>query len=160
MYGEGIAEDKTEAVKWLRNSAEQGYSEAQCVLGACYECGWGIEQDNREAVKWYRKAVEQGHDIAQQSLDRIMNYVLVNCRKAAEQGDPQAQFNLGCLYMRGKDITEPLEYFQRVIQLMGYLHTTYRLALGETAAVALAIEDVLGLPRLPVLTSEPQYAPK
>jgi len=46
--------------------------------------------------------------------------------------------------------TEPLEYFQGVIQLMGGLHTTYRLALGEAAAVALAVEDVLSLPRLPV----------
>jgi len=46
--------------------------------------------------------------------------------------------------------SEPLEYCQGAMQLMGRLHTTYRLALGEVAAVALAVEDVLGMPRLPV----------
>ncbi|MCL2710505.1 MAG: M48 family metalloprotease [Planctomycetaceae bacterium] len=46
--------------------------------------------------------------------------------------------------------TEPLEHFYGVVQLMGYLHTTYRFALGESAAVALAVEDALNLPRLPV----------
>jgi len=46
--------------------------------------------------------------------------------------------------------SESLEYFHQVMQLLGYLHTTYRLALGEAAAVALAVEDALGMPRLPV----------
>ena len=45
---------------------------------------------------------------------------------------------------------EPLEYFHGVIQLMGRFHTTYRFVLGEAVAVVLAVEDTLGLPRLPV----------
>ena len=47
-------------------------------------------------------------------------------------------------------LTEPLEYVHGMFQCIGRLHTTYRLALGEVAAIALAVEDALDFLRLPV----------
>ena len=70
MYqnGEGVQEDKREAVKWYRKSAEQGFANAQYNLGWMYSKGEGVEEDKREAVKWYRKSAEQGIAEAQNNL--------------------------------------------------------------------------------------------
>ena len=65
MYNKGLEaykkKDYTEAVKWYRKAAEQGYANAQNNLGNCYYYGRGVTQDYYEAVKWYRKAAEQGN---------------------------------------------------------------------------------------------------
>ncbi|CAK0761840.1 conserved hypothetical protein [Gammaproteobacteria bacterium] len=45
-----------------------------------YRDGRGIAQDDQEAVNWYRKA--------------------------AEQGDADAQFNLGIMYAEGRGVTQ------------------------------------------------------
>ena len=70
--GQGVAEDYTEAVKWLRKAAEQGHAVGQYILGVCYFNGQGVAEDYTEAVKWLRKAAEQGHEEAQEQLDRIL----------------------------------------------------------------------------------------
>ena len=57
--GEGIEQDKTEAVKWYRKAAEQGNAGGQLNLGLCYEKGEGVKPDKTEAIKWLRKAAEQ-----------------------------------------------------------------------------------------------------
>ena len=59
--------------------AEQGYSRAQGNLGFCYENGNGVPQDYVKAAEWYRKA--------------------------ADQGDPVSEFNLGKLKENGKICT-------------------------------------------------------
>ena len=63
MYdlGEGITQDSTEAVKWYRQSAEQGYALAQYALGVIYEKGEGATNDYKQAVQWYRQAAKQGY---------------------------------------------------------------------------------------------------
>ena len=80
MYrkGEGIAQDKREAVRWYRKAGEQGLARAQNNLGLMYEKGEGIAQHKREAVCWYRKA--------------------------AAQGDAKAQNNLGLMYYNGEGV--------------------------------------------------------
>ena len=67
-WGEGVEENKIEAVKWYRKAAEQGNVHAQNDLGVCYANGEGVEEDKAEAVKWYRKAAEQGYSDAQDNL--------------------------------------------------------------------------------------------
>ncbi len=59
-FGEDVAEDKTEAMKWWRKAAEQGDAFSQHNLGSMYDNGVGVAEDDVEAVKWYRKAAEQG----------------------------------------------------------------------------------------------------
>ena len=52
MYSEGlgVAENGTEAVKWFRKAAEQGYSIAYYNMGLMYELGNGVTKDMGEAV--------------------------------------------------------------------------------------------------------------
>lgn len=63
--GDGVAMNKTEAVKWYRKAAEQEYAKAQYALGLAYIIGNGVAEDKVEAVKWFRKAAEQGDAVAQ-----------------------------------------------------------------------------------------------
>jgi hypothetical protein len=90
--GDGVANDKVEAVKWWRKAAEHGYASAQNNLGICYRDGAGVAKDEVEAVAWYRKA--------------------------AEQGDALAQYNLGYSYFYGKGVAkdelEAYAYFNLV----------------------------------------------
>ena len=57
--GDGVAKDKSEAVKWYRKAAEKGLVDAQRQLGRCYEKGNGVAKDEDEAKKWYKQANEQ-----------------------------------------------------------------------------------------------------
>jgi TPR repeat protein len=93
MYenGQGVPQDKKEAVNWLlksaeqknllaqslirggyqklhKQAAEQGDSYAQRFLGASFYLGLGVTQDYAEAAKWYKKAAEQGDSSAQNIL--------------------------------------------------------------------------------------------
>lgn len=69
--GNGVEKNKTEAIKWYRQAAEQGYAIAQCNLGYCYNYGIGVEKNTTEAVKWYRKAAEQGNEDARKALKNL-----------------------------------------------------------------------------------------
>ena len=70
MYGlgHGVPQDYTEAAKWYRLAAEQGYADAQSNLGIMYGRGLGVPQDYVEAVRWYLAAAEQDHAGAQFNL--------------------------------------------------------------------------------------------
>lgn len=69
--GNGVSEDKAEAVKWYRKAAEQGNAKAQCKLGWCYYYGEGVYKDKAEAIKWYRQAAEQGDSMAEWKLKML-----------------------------------------------------------------------------------------
>ena len=62
MYaqGLGVSQDYSEAVRWFRLSADQGYDVAQFNLGLMYAQGDGVKQDYGEAQKWFRLAADQG----------------------------------------------------------------------------------------------------
>lgn len=104
----------TEAVKWYRRAAEQGYVWSQYRLGQCFLFGNGVERNAAEAVNWLRKSAEQGRSgaqyylgycysngmgIARDEIEGVKWY-----RKAAEQGDPDAQYNLGVCYAHGEGV--------------------------------------------------------
>ncbi|WP_423907020.1 tetratricopeptide repeat protein [Candidatus Spongiihabitans sp.] len=57
--GEGVAEDKREAVRWYRKAAEQRHPEAQYMVARAYWDGDGIAKDQPEAVRWFHKVAEQ-----------------------------------------------------------------------------------------------------
>lgn len=59
--------DEVMAMKWYRKAAEQGYVDAQYMLGLCY-C---VKQDKPEAVKWLQKAAKQGHEKAKKALTEV-----------------------------------------------------------------------------------------
>jgi len=66
--GDGIAENKKEAVRLIRKAAEQGYAVAQCALGLCYQRGDGVAQNDTLSVKWLLKAAHQGDRKAMMKL--------------------------------------------------------------------------------------------
>ena len=75
FFGDGVPQDYAEAVRWLRQAADQEHANAQYNLGVMYAEGRGVPQDEAEAVRWYRLA--------------------------AAQGLAGAQFNLGFMYFEG-----------------------------------------------------------
>ena len=86
--------DYSEAVKWYRKAAEQGYGPALTNLGWMYKKGYGVSKDYSEAVKWYRKA--------------------------AEQGNARGQTNLGWMYENGygvsKDYSEAVKWYRKAAE--------------------------------------------
>jgi len=63
-----VEEDRAEAAKWYRQAAEQGFIDAQNILGYRYDLGDGVAQDPVEATKWFRLAAEQGDFDSQNQL--------------------------------------------------------------------------------------------
>ena len=126
--GDGGEKDMSEAVKWYRAAAQQGHPGAQYSLGTCYANGQGVFKDVAEAEKWYRKAAEQGDETSREALRKLGKekkmaeaYALVlvqkgrefvrkkkygqavEClRKAAEQGNADAQLALAACYEFGR----------------------------------------------------------
>lgn len=114
--GEGQQQDKSLALIWYKKSAEQGYAEAQLLLGLIYDQGMGVEQDYNEAVYWYRKAANQDYAKAQYNLAAMYDEGLGVAQdfaqaanwyqKAAEQGYAKAEFNLGSMYFNGEGVEQ------------------------------------------------------
>ena len=76
ILGEGVQENPTLGVEWLRKAAEQSQAAAQYALGECYRKGEGVEKNPAAAAQWYRKAADQW------------------TRKAADEGGDYAQWAL------------------------------------------------------------------
>jgi hypothetical protein len=70
-------------LKALQQKAEKGDAAAQSSQGSGDDSGRGVPQDRAQAAAWYRKA--------------------------AEQGDPRAQFNLGLMYRYGPGYSPNLD---------------------------------------------------
>ena len=60
FFGRGVEEDNKTGMKWLQKSVNQGWPDAQLLLGGLYEEGVGVKQDYAKAAFWYRKAAEKG----------------------------------------------------------------------------------------------------
>lgn len=67
-HGNGVAEDRKEARKWLVRSAEHKNLEAQLELGNALREGLGGVQDYARAATWLEQAAQNGSADAQYSL--------------------------------------------------------------------------------------------
>lgn len=100
-FGQGVAKDEEEGLKWFWKAADQGYIHAQGCLGVCYDYGIGVAKNRVEAAKWYSKAAHQGNAHAQYHLGichhagrgvaKDEEEAVKWFRKAAEQGNADAQ---------------------------------------------------------------------
>jgi uncharacterized protein len=114
--GEGVLQDRREAMKWYRRAAEQGDAQVQHLVGRMYAWGDGVPQDYSEAVKWYRRAAEQGEPDAQfslglsydtgQGVPQNHSEAAKWYRRAAEQGHAKAQKWLGSIYALGQGVPQ------------------------------------------------------
>ena len=73
MYAEGLGTAPVSAIalKWYRQAAEQGFSQAQFNLAHMYENGIGIRRDVEQMITWYERAAAQGNLHAQYKLGSI-----------------------------------------------------------------------------------------
>lgn len=71
------------AFQLIKDSAEQGKTGAQHLLGAMYRRGIGVGVDEYEGFYW--------------------------CKQAAEEGLLEAQFQLGLMYLEGEGVAEDEE---------------------------------------------------
>jgi TPR repeat protein len=58
-YGDGMPEDKEQAVEWWTLAAKQGNYEAQLALVTAYRKGEGVEKNGRLANYWLEQAGSQ-----------------------------------------------------------------------------------------------------
>jgi TPR repeat protein len=105
--GKGVRKNDAQAMVWYRKAADQGFAPSQFNVGVMFEEGQGVAADLNQAVAWYEKAGAQNYLPAEQKLAdlyisrRDFANALVWVRKAAEQGDPGEEFNLGSFYFNG-----------------------------------------------------------
>jgi len=110
-FGEGVARDLEEAVRWYRRAADQGAAIGQYALAAMFDLGLGVAEDLDAARDLYARAARQGNSGAQFNLgnmtlagrggERDPVEAVAWFEKAAAQGDAAAHFALGALYERG-----------------------------------------------------------
>jgi hypothetical protein len=117
--GEGVPQDYAQAALWFCKAAEQGHAHAQYNLGAWYEEGedQGVPQDDTQAAFWRRKirawrAYINSVDFRDSEHWRYTQAAFWY-RKAAEQGDADAQDALGDLYDKGQGV--PQDYAQAAL---------------------------------------------
>ena len=67
----GVSKNQSEAVKWYRLAAEQGYPGSQMSLGIYYLLGEGVPKDNVFAYMWANLAAAQGQKGAEKLRDSI-----------------------------------------------------------------------------------------
>ena len=52
-----MPQDRAKAIALYLQSADQGYDQAEFILGLAYEFGWGgLPRDRRQAIRWLHKA--------------------------------------------------------------------------------------------------------
>jgi uncharacterized protein len=73
MYfvGQGVPQNRAEAIRLYRLAAEQGNAHSQDALGFVYLDGIGVQRDYGEAAKWFRKAADQDNIDAQFNLGEM-----------------------------------------------------------------------------------------
>src|SRR6476661_484640 len=69
--GMGVPQSYTEAARWYRLAAMQGYREGQYKLCEMSERGQGVPQDYQESLRWCGLAAEQGHGRAMFVIGRL-----------------------------------------------------------------------------------------
>jgi TPR repeat protein len=111
LAGIGVPADFRQAVEWLQKAADQGDTKAQWNMGSIFASGrGGVKRDLPAAFALCKKAAAGGFIPAQATLGvlftRVRDYAQAALwlHKAAEQGDPEAQYNLGLAYIKGRGV--------------------------------------------------------
>jgi TPR repeat protein len=141
--GLGVQRDMTVAANWYRKAAEQGNAEAQFALGQMYSRGWGIPRDMADAIRWIQMANSPDSEGPPTDWLAVEGYGMPQDPhmaaywywQAADNGHPEAQFNLGLLYSSGKGVKRDAEQAARWISAaaaQGY--ASAQSALGERFA--------------------------
>lgn len=100
--------------------SDQNDPEIQYQIGLCYQNGQGVEQNGVQALQWLRRAAEQNHKEAQTLLERteggsksqakaVTEDTLPDWCLAAEEGDPEAQYQVAMYFAQNPFPGSPAE---------------------------------------------------
>jgi TPR repeat protein len=112
QFGLGTDPDNTQAKAWYEKAAAQNEPDALFALGLMYESGLAGATDRAKAIELYRKAVATGRSpdaeyalgrvyMRGQGVPRDEKQGLVWLIKAAEMGQPAAEYMIGAAYETG-----------------------------------------------------------
>jgi uncharacterized protein len=103
-----------EALATLKPAAERGDPVAMYNLGVMYRDGLGVAKDRARAKTLFLTAAQKGHALAQYGVARLyyddgdFSEAARWYRKAADQSDLEALYNLGYMYHEGQGV--PKDY--------------------------------------------------
>lgn len=141
MYEEGIlAPDMEEAARWYQAAAEQKIPQAQARLGLLYAQGRGVEKDEEKArallapaaqagdpqaqLYWGKQAYTQSEQDGGPDYTEAFKWFI----SSAEQGNLEAQYLTGVMYMQGqgteKSVSKAMRFFSRAAE-GGYADAQY-----------------------------------
>ncbi|MDH3469164.1 MAG: sel1 repeat family protein, partial [Gammaproteobacteria bacterium] len=68
FFGDGVAVDYAEAARHYLAAAELGHAAAQTGIGVSYGNGYGLDASEQQAIRWLQRAARQGDPMAQYNL--------------------------------------------------------------------------------------------
>ena len=123
----GVEQDEESALHWLSKAAEQDSADAQFALGRLYYSRKESEQDKYIAVSWLLRAAARDGGAADDAMfllaeiydkDPLLrngNQALYWYEKAAERGNPHAQYQMGLACYQGtygnRDVERAAKWF-------------------------------------------------
>lgn len=144
--GEGIREDRKEALRWYEKAAYLGSIEAMNYVGNIYYMGEAVPRDEAIALKWYKKAADLGSSTAMNYIGNMyyegrgvpLSFEKARYwyNKAIAKGNFSAMFNLGYIYyeehMKRQGVPFEID-LQAAIEgdLEAMYHIAYRYHWGE-----------------------------
>lgn len=102
-----LAGDHAGAIRRWRPLADRGDADAQFNIGQAYRYGRGVPLDLKVAQGWFEKAAAKGHGQAIANLGLLLfqngqrAQAMPWVKKAADAGDPRAQYVLGTALFNG-----------------------------------------------------------
>ena len=123
LTGEGVVKDPVEAAKWYRKSADQGYAAAAQSLDLLNRKtpgkGTPATETTVTTLDGARVVITKKGNVT--NVETVaMSPQVKWYRKGAEQGDAQAQFNLGFCYTYGegvaKDHVEAAKWYRKAAE--------------------------------------------
>ncbi|CAM0141404.1 hypothetical protein VKS41_003889 [Umbelopsis sp. WA50703] len=123
--GLGTEQNLAEALSWYQKSANVCQDlEAMCKIARMYGEGSAVEQSHEEALYWYHQAAEAGAYPAAQyfiglyhkeglgGLDGDPEVAKIYFRKAADQGDARAMYELANILWSKRAYTSAMAYYE------------------------------------------------
>lgn len=105
--------DPKQSFVWYKKAADQGNAAAQVYVVGAYIFGFGVRKDLEKARPYYIKAARNSNTLGQITLaehflassSRHNRRLGINwLNKAIDENDPKAQYTLGTLYIKGREV--------------------------------------------------------
>lgn len=114
VIGRGVHKNGIEAVKWFKRAIELGNTEGYHGIGRMYFTGSGIDRDYDKAYAWWSRGAALGDERCKGNLEQYYeNDKPIKTPDAmiakAQNGDPEAQYELGQAYVWGRAVPRDFE---------------------------------------------------